>query len=199
MIRIFRVVSLLYKIPLTDHQWMERDLSGFRSCEEACPCCGAKGCLKEFGHYDRYLIELEKGEPAVREAEAARYRCTSCGHTHALLSSSLIPYRSYSLRFILTVLYWYFGKKRTVDEICRHFGISQTTLYAWKKLFVKQKRLWLGILNDLYVSPLSFLLETAGGMLSSFYKSFQFSFLEHFPCTDLEALSVADRRKRGIT
>ncbi|HBA51271.1 MAG TPA: transposase, partial [Lachnospiraceae bacterium] len=41
-------------------------------------------CLKEFGHYGRYLIELESGEAGVHPVEIKRYRCTSCSHTHAL-------------------------------------------------------------------------------------------------------------------
>ena len=75
--------------------------------------------MEGFGHYGRYLIGIEAGEPSVHTVRIKRYRCISCRHTHALLSSCLVPYRSYSLRFILTVLYHYFCKRGTVEQICR--------------------------------------------------------------------------------
>lgn len=199
MIRIFTVFGLLYKIPLTDRQWLYRDVSGFFAAEESCPCCSAKGCLKEFGHYRRYLIELKEGKPCVHQVEMKRYRCTSCRHTHALLSSCLVPYRSYSLRFILTVLYSYFRKRETVEQICGHFGIQAATLYSWKKLFMRQKEVWLGVLNSLYRSGISFLRELTGKELSGFYERFRFSFLERNPGTEREASFIGNGKKRGIT
>ena len=199
MIRIFTVFSLLYKIPLTDRQWLERDSAGLREGGEVCPYCSAKGCLREFGHYGRYLIELESGEPSVHPVEIKRYRCTSCRHTHALLSSCLVPYRSYSLRFILTVLYSYFRKQKTVEEICSRFCIQPSTLYAWKKLFMRQKEAWLGVLNSLYRSGISFVEEFTGKDLLEFYERFRFSFLERIPGTDREVSFNMGRKKRGIT
>ena len=199
MIKIFTVFSLLYKIPLTDRQWLKRDVSGFFAAGESCPCCSTKGCLKEFGHYRRYLIELKEGKPSVHQVEMKRYRCTSCRHTHALLSSCLVPYRSYSLRFILTVLYSYLGKQKTVEQICGHFGIQTATLYSWKKLFMRQKEVWLGVLGSLYRSGISFLRELTGKELLEFYERFRFSFLERIPCTDREVSYAGSRKESGIT
>lgn len=145
MIRLFTVFCKLNKISFSDKQWLEKDLDGFRpDSSSACPFCGAKGCQEEFAHYDRYLIELQKGEPVTHRVEISRYRCSSCGHTHALLSSGLVPYRSYSLRFILYFLRCYFLRSKTVALLCEAAGISPATLYEWKKLFLRQKALWLG-------------------------------------------------------
>ncbi len=199
MIRIHTVFSLLNKIPLTDRQWLKKDSAGFRGAMERCPHCGTKGCLKEFGHYGRYLIELEAGKARVHPVEIKRYRCTSCRHTHALLSSCLVPYRSYSLRFMLTVLYSYFGKQKTVEQISADFGIAASTLYEWKKLFLRQKDVWLGVLKSLYRSETSFLKGLTGKEVSGFYERFRFSFLERMPCTDREASFNGSRKKRGIT
>lgn len=199
MIRIYTVFSLLNKIPLTDRQWLEKDSASFRGTVERCPHCGAKDCLKEFGHYGRYLIELESGEAGVHPVEIKRYRCTSCSHTHALLSSCLVPYRSYSLRFILTVLYSYFGKHKTVEQISTVFGIAVSTLYEWKKLFMRHKEVWLGVLESLYRSETSFLRELTGKEVYGFYEKFRFSFLERSPCTDREASFIGSRKKRGVT
>lgn len=157
MIRIYTVFSVLHEIPLTDRQWLEKDSAGFRGAMERCPHCGAKGCLKDFGQYGRYLIELEAGEASVHPVEIKRYRCTSCRHTHALLFSCLVPYRSYTLRFILTVLYSCFGKQKTVEQISTDFGIAASMLYEWKKLFMKHKEVWLGVLKSLYRSETLFL------------------------------------------
>ena len=199
MIRIFTVFSLLYKIPLTDRQWMEHDISSFSEIKEACPHCRAKGCLGKFGHYGRYLVEMEKGRPIVHPVRIERYRCSSCRHTHALLSSCLVPYRSYSLRFILTVLYSHFGKQKTVEQISADFGIAVSTLYEWKKLFMRHKEVWLGVLKNLYRSETSFLRRCTGRDLSGFYERFRFSFLERIPCTDRETSFIGVRKKRGIT
>lgn len=199
MIRIFTVFSLLYKIPLTDRQWMEHDISSFSAVKEACPHCRAKGCLEKFGHYGRYLVELEKGRPVVHQVRIVRYRCSSCRHTHALLSSGLIPYRCYSLRFILSALYSYYAGKKTVEQICGDLGIQPSTLYVWKKLFIRQKEVWLGVLGSLYRSGTSCLLELTGRDLSGFYERFRISFLERFPCTDREMPFPTGRKKRGIT
>ena len=199
MIRIYTVFSLLNKIPLTDGQWLEKDSAGFKGSAEVCPYCGAKGCLKEFGHYERYLIELESGMPKTHPVRVKRYRCTSCRHTHALLSSCLVPYRSYSLRFILTVLYSYFCKQKTVEQLCSHFHIQPSTLYEWKKLFMKQKEAWVGVLDSLYRSGTDFIMELMGKDLEGFYERFRFSFLERLPCTDPEMSFLSDKKKRGIT
>lgn len=199
MIRIFTVFSLLYKIPLTDRQWMAHDISSFCTAGETCPYCTAGGCLEGFGHYGRYLIGIESGEPSVHTVRIKRYRCISCRHTHALLSSCLVPYRSYSLRFILTVLYHYFCKRGTVEQICRRFCIQPSTLYEWKSLFMRQKEVWLGVLDSLYKSESSCLLELTGRDLKGFYERFRTSFLECFPRTDREVLFLTGRKKRGIT
>lgn len=199
MIRIYTVFSQLNKIPLTDRQWFEQDSAGFRGICEACPHCSAKGCLKGFGHYERDLIELESGAPKICPVEVKRYRCTSCRHTHVLLPSGLVPYRSYSLRFILTVLYCYFCRRDTVEEICSRFWIRSSTLYAWKKLFLRQKELWLGVLESLYRRETSFLRGFTGEDLKGFYERFRFSFLERIPGTDREASFSAGRKGTGTT
>ena len=72
-----------------------------------------------------------------------RVKCTSCGHTHALLPEMLIPYSSYSLRFILTVLENYFLHIHPVEVICETYQISHSTLYAFRSLFLSPKScLW---------------------------------------------------------
>lgn len=142
--------------------------------------------MDPFAHYSRYLVELRNGEPAVSRVEIPRFRCASCGHTHAVLSAALVPYRSYSLRFILHVLLCYFLRRKTVAALCKAAGISPSTLYEWKKLFLRQKKLWLGVLSDLETAAACFIPDADAGMLEGFFRRHLFSFLQNMPCTDAE-------------
>ena len=53
------------------------------------PCpCGHSGCLVRHGTYKRRIQLNDK----VLTLTVVRVLCTSCGHTHALLLSSIVPY-----------------------------------------------------------------------------------------------------------
>ena len=63
--------------------------------------------------------------------------CISCRHSHALLPSSIVPYSSYSLVFLISLLYARItGKFPSVSSLCEHFDISESTYYRIKKRFV---------------------------------------------------------------
>ncbi len=143
-----------------------------------CPVCHAKACLSPFASYTRYLVEWKEDFPVTYEVTVQRYRCSSCGHTHALLPSPLVPYSSYSLRFILLVLRDYFLHRVCVQKICEHAEISVSTLYRWKALFLAHKALWLGMLEDLKASAEAFLDGMEGALLQGFCRKFLFSFLQ---------------------
>jgi len=178
MIRPFTVFCKLNQISFSDRQWLEKEAGSLSHTDGICPCCHAKACLSPFSSYTRYLVEWENALPSTHEVTVQRYQCGSCGHTHALLSSALVPYSSYSLRFILLVLRDYFLGRACVQKVCERAGISVSTLYRWKTLFLAHKNLWLGALEDLYV-PQGALLESMDGIfLHSFYQTFRFSFLQ---------------------
>lgn len=181
MIRLFTVFCKLNEISFSDRQWLERDLADFSCPDASCPFCGAAGCMEPFDHYYRYFVELQSGTPVTYCVKIARYQCASCRHTHALLPTSLVPYRSYSLRFILHVLRAYFLSLRPVAALCEAANISPATLYEWKKAFLKQKGLFLGVLSDLAESPASFLEALDGRQLDGFHRMFRFSFLQGMP------------------
>lgn len=186
MIRLFTIFCKLNQISFSDRQWLEQDLAGFFCPDADCPFCGAKGCMDPFARYSRYLVELRDGKPAVSRVEIPRYRCASCGHTHAVLSAALVPYRSYSLRFILHVLLCYFLHRKTVAALCEAVGISPSTLYDWKKLFLRQKEMWLGTLSNLETPVACFVEDADGELLKGFREAYLFSFLQHMPRTDAE-------------
>lgn len=199
MIRLFTIFCKLNQISFSDRQWLEMETAGFCACDAVCPVCGTKGCLAVFAHYDRYLVEMRENRPVVHTVRITRCRCSSCGHTHAAHSSCLVPYRSYSLRFILHVLRHYFLHHGTVEQLCRCYGISPSTLYAWKALFQKQKRLWPGVLKDMAAGSLSFLEALDGKLIRDFQQAFRSAFLERFPVTDREMLFSEKKKKSAIT
>lgn len=67
-----------------------------------CPKCKSKG-LESYGHYKRW-IKTTKGKIRLK---IKRVKC-SCGSTHALLPSCIIPYSHISFADQITILSYYF-------------------------------------------------------------------------------------------
>jgi len=148
-----------------------------------CPFCGAKHPhWSEFASYERDLISFENGSPVTYTITVSRIICSSCGHTHAILPEIIIPYGSYSLIFILTVLRDYYLSHMTVQALCDKYMIATSTLYAWKRLFLIHKKLWFGILEDAAIKPLTFLSSlpslTTSDDLANFFQNHAQSFLQ---------------------
>lgn len=148
-----------------------------------CPFCGTKHPhWSEFASYERDLISFEKGFPVTYRIVVSRIICSSCGHTHAILPEIIIPYGSYSLIFILTVLRDYYLSHMTIQALCDKYLIATSTLYAWKRLFLIHKKLWLGILEDAITKPLTFLSSlpslTTSDDLTTFFQCHAHSFLQ---------------------
>lgn len=105
------------------------------------------------------MIDLEGGKVVYHVVEIKRVQCASCGHTHAILPDSIIPYTTYSLVFILRVLAAHFLGLKPVEQLCHRFSISPSMLYQWKALFLTHKEIWLGVLEDDQTSPGRFIRE----------------------------------------
>lgn len=117
-------------------------MSGFKIYEYKCPYCKAKHPdWKKHSEYDRYLISFENGYIVSHQVFITRYKCSSCRHTHAVLPELIIPHSSYSFLFIIAVMRDYFNRSITVESICAKYNISVSTLYLWKDLFLRQKKL----------------------------------------------------------
>lgn len=125
------------KIKHLDEYQIYKHLAGDREWDtDECPYCGARQGFHRDGKYVRDLICYEEGGPVFHEVEIRCIECT-CGHSHALLASVIIPYSSYSLKFLLMLLYSILtGKYATVDGTCEHFGISTATYYRIYKRFL---------------------------------------------------------------
>lgn len=150
--------------------------------ELVCPYCGAKHPIWSYhDSYTRYLISYESQDTVTYTIEITRIVCSSCKHTHAILPEIIIPYTSYSLIFVLSVLKDYFSKMK-VKEVCEKYQISISTLYEWKRLFILHKKLWLGIIENIYQDSIGFLssipgINTSDG-LYVFFSNNNISFLQ---------------------
>lgn len=123
-----------------------------------CPFCGAKHSLSLFASYKRNLVTYDNNKVQDNIITISRYLCSSCGHTHAILPSVIVPYMSFSFKFTLSIIHDYLVSKfNSVEAMCEHYGIAISTFYRILKRFKEHKRLWLGLLEDKLISDLNFL------------------------------------------
>lgn len=188
MIRAFTIFCKLNFIKLSAREMFTEAMRDFSKEKLStlvypCPLCGAKHPhWSIFAAYERDLISFEKGSYINYRITVSRIICSSCGHTHAILPEIIIPYGSYSLIFILTVLRDYYLSQMTVQALCDKYMIATSTLYAWKRLFQIHKKLWLGILENAITKPLTFLSAlpspTTSDDLALFFQRHAQSFLQ---------------------
>ncbi len=68
-------------------------------------CCGESGCLSYHGSYERWICSPTPDEPDRRyRLIVQRVKCSVCGHTHALMLSSMVPYSSILLEDQIGIL-----------------------------------------------------------------------------------------------
>jgi len=176
MIRQVTIFSKLFFIKLSDLMLLMAMEPDYR----VCPHCGAIGCCRPHGRYTRWLIYILNGIREQQIIYVKRVKCKSCKRTHALLADVLIPYSSYSLRFILHVLREYYCKNCTAEALCLRYSIAISTFYAWKGLFVKHANLWLPVLERIFKVSIQSLdyFDNIPKLPSSFFQRYGFSFLQ---------------------
>ena len=131
MIRFFGLLQKLNFLKITAYDLYKAYTRDFNPHRFSCPFCRTKHPgWKRHATYERYIISFENGKSVTYQVIIVRYRCSSCEHTHALLPEFLIPYRSYSILFILSVLKCYFSKSLTIEKICEKYSISVSTVYS---------------------------------------------------------------------
>lgn len=109
---------------------------GSASC--CCPSCHAPAsAYRHNGSYHRHLVCYAGGCVCDSRICVRSCFCISCRHSHALLPSSIVPYSSYSLIFLISLLYARItGRFSSVSSLCEHFDISESTYYRIRKRFV---------------------------------------------------------------
>ena len=173
---------------LSDETIFRKASDSFSYHNKKCPRCRATGKLSPYGSYYRNLVSYENGCVTEGRVRVVRFKCASCGATHALLPDVLIPYSSYVLWFQLTVLLAYLERTTTVVAVCERFHIAVSTLYRWKKNFLRHKDLLLGVITSQKESALAFLKnllesEHISDRLRDFFHRFAFSFMQCRPLT----------------
>lgn len=135
----------------------------YRACVEyvilhswqfSCPTCGiARGDWVRSGTYERWAVTYDYANgPVVTRMKIQRLLCRHCRgagqlHTHAVLPDFIIPYRQYSIQFILHFLMLYYTGSCSVEDICMKAGIEQALLYEWDRIITKNREIWSGLLT----------------------------------------------------
>ena len=103
----------------------------------SCPSCHAP--VEYFvrnGSYQRHLVFLHQNTIHDKLIEIQDLKCTSCSKTHALLYSLIIPHSSYSIRFMISLIYDRItGQFQNIQELCKFYDISDRTFYRiWSRI-----------------------------------------------------------------
>jgi len=181
MIRVFKQFDNTKLRNFIEKIFFIEFMKKFNPYKHKCPKCKTKHPnWKKHSHYNRYFITFENNTVIYNIITVTRYQCSSCGSTHAILPEIIIPYRSYSFLFIVKAMKDYFAKSLTIVAICDKYNISVSTLYAWKALYIKHKKLWLGLLENLYISDVNFLDSIfSTHSLEDFFVTIGISFLQN--------------------
>ena len=124
--------------------------------------CGHSGCLSVHGYYNRY-IKAPSGRLCFR---ICRVKCQCCGHTHAILLSSMVPYSQISLAEQVNIIHNYenslpqdsvMNDNPSIDENCYRYIIRQY-LNHWKQKLLSE-RIFLGSIHTLTASCFSLFLR----------------------------------------
>jgi ribosomal protein S27AE len=187
-----------------------------RTWQLVCPSCGAKNTMAYHAFYWRHLISpsmAQSTESGIlfttldeQRMRIIRVKCSSCGHTHAVLPCDVVPYRLYSVDSIMALLALYFSYGWPPAKIAETFGLSIRVIYRlihlWQ-LFVIRLAMLLRIVFALYPASEnafdnSFVFPFAHGHKADVTLAFQ----KHFDwCLFMtHALNPVPKRKRiGLT
>lgn len=181
MIRYYTLFCKIFSTKKSSCELYEKLLSSSFRKAMTCPVCGSCGNCAPHGSYRRCVVDFVGGKTVYTSIRVRRVRCSSCGHTHAILPEFIVPYTTYSLFFILRVLAAYF-RRCPVEQVCRRFSISPSMLYQWKALFLAHKEIWLGILRSAETAPEHFLRwlmrEPYARFAAGFFLKTGYSFLQ---------------------
>ena len=145
-----------------------------------CPCCKASGQCEYISPYKRTMISAADDTQKVQYLLIKRAKCNSCGRTHAILPDILVPYGSYSIRFILIVLTKYLQRKTSVATFCDKWHIAASTLYSWIHLFIDHYSSFVSALDRIskVTEEAIASVENHDTFMNAFFERFRFHFLQ---------------------
>ena len=127
--------------PITPN-FYNKILNNLQFHQLTCPC-GHSGCLSVHGYYHRF-IKTSEGKVRFR---ICRVICECCGHTHAILLSSMVPYSQISLADQVTIIHNHetslsqdsiMNNNPSIDESNYRYIIRQYLLY-WKQKLLSER------------------------------------------------------------
>ena len=86
MIRIFNLFCKLNEIKISDQEWFEKTFEKSNLWGQVCPYCNSKEQMLPHDTYSRYMITIKGNRIESVLLRIPRVKCTSCGHTHAVLT-----------------------------------------------------------------------------------------------------------------
>ena len=110
-----------------------------------CPC-GHSGCLSIHGYYQRSI----KSSSGKLVFNICRLKCKCCGHTHAILLYSMVPYTQISISDQISIINNYLNDTPhesvmyatpSIDESCFRHVIRNYRKYWHEKLISERIRL----------------------------------------------------------
>ncbi|MDR1700474.1 MAG: DUF6431 domain-containing protein [Lachnoclostridium sp.] len=177
MIKEKTIFGKLNQCHLSDWQLWK----AFTPSVKTCRICGAEDCCQPHDSYLRSMIYIHNHSRQEDVISIQRVKCSSCGKTHAILPDLLIPFGSFTLRFVIYVLKAYLSRTGSVAELCDFFSIAVSTLYDWIHRFREQANLLLSALEQIeWVSQEAIhRIESFPSLPTTFFLDFRFSFLQH--------------------
>lgn len=202
-------------------------IKNYNPCSHACERCRNRvWFIVQVGVYVRNIVYPCNGRPVCDTIEIPLMLCRNCGSSkdsrkfdspdywHAIIPTNLIPFTPYSLAFVLTVLDAYANRTCTVAELCAHWQIAVSTLYAWKKRYKHQYDAYVNSMDSLrkqkedassssedaetierkvIASSLVDLYKMMPAFVSDYFHRFTFSFMQASKRTHFRELPI-DRR-----
>ena len=86
--------------------------------------CGHSGCLIRYGSYRRSIQLADR----VLSLSVIRVYCKACGHTHALLLSSMIPYSQIPLVLHVRLIHAYEHETRFRNILAEQYLVDENNL-----------------------------------------------------------------------
>ncbi len=102
------------------------------------------------GFYSRALISYESNKRV--DYSITIYRVIRKGdmsrRTHAILPDMIIPYSSYSIRSVISVIYHYKHRNTSASAFCESIGIPRSTVSDWIKLYQAHLSEYISLLKE---------------------------------------------------
>lgn len=86
--------------------------------------CGHSGCLTKHGYYNKTVKSMED----KIFYSICRVKCSSCGVTHALLHSSMVPYSQISLELHVSIISSQYDKSKLNILLHNYLSIDESSV-----------------------------------------------------------------------